>query len=183
VPFHVLADADHDGIPAATETQMQQTCGPSQPPTYNPDNDPTNAFADYDHDGIPNANDPAPCTPAASYTANIDLNPKSLNTGSTGVPVTAYIRLPARDLRQLTTSTVKITKIGSRDVTIPNSGVTVTGTFGVDQVATAKFDRGAVIAALRANGVAVGERVYLTITGSGTGGWSFSGTDSTLVTK
>jgi uncharacterized delta-60 repeat protein len=185
VSFHVLADADHDGIPASTETQMMQSPCPMQLPGYNPDLDPTNAFADYDHDGIPNVNDLAPCDPATSYTANIDINPKSLNTGSTGVPVTVYIGLPARDLRQLTTQSIQITKIGSQGVNIPNSGVSVTGTFGVNQVATVKFDRGAVVAALSGK-VGLNERAYMTVTGSGsagTVGWNFAGTDSTFVTK
>jgi len=129
VTYTVLQDADHDGIPASKDV----TCGGTSA-----DNDPTNANADYDADGIPNRDDPAPCTSANNATINFD--PDSLNTGSSGTPVTVYITFNGGDLNTVAPATVKIVQIANLPANITAFSWSVTGT----HTAVAQFDRATV---------------------------------------
>ena len=112
VIFNIVADADNDGIPASVESLSCFGTGG--------DNDPTNAYGDQDADGIPNVDDPQPCTPASSYTAIVDVNPDPLPTGSSGSPITAYVRVPGRNVSQVLGSSVRITGIAGIDVSSNN---------------------------------------------------------------
>ena len=86
VTFSVVTDADNDGVPKTVE----DSC------LGGGDDDPTNADDDRDNDGLPNVNDPQPCVAASSYTAIVEINPDPLPAGSSGSPVTAYVRVPGQ---------------------------------------------------------------------------------------
>ena len=108
--FSVVTDADNDGVPKTVE----DSC------LGGGDDDPTNADDDRDNDGLPNVNDPQPCVAASSYTAIVEINPDPLPAGSSGSPVTAYVRVPGRNVAQILASSVRITRIADQDVSTNN---------------------------------------------------------------
>jgi hypothetical protein len=127
--YTVLPDADHDGITASKD----KTCGGADG-----DHDPTNADTDYDGDAIANRDDPAPCTSANNAAINFD--PDTLNTGSTGTPVTIYVSFNGGNLNSVPQSNVKIVQIG-------NIATNFTATLWCptsNSAGTAQFDRVAI---------------------------------------
>lgn len=162
--FSVEADADHDGIGASRDT----TCG-----GVTADNDPTNADADYDGDGMANRDDMVMCSSANN--ATVDFDPNSLNTGSSGTPVTTYITTSAGDLRTVPQSKVFITRIGTFNLSEPIPALSWTATSASH--GTAQFARGPVNDFLRSHGLS-GCYVPFRIEGSGTG-FTWAGSDPT----
>src|SRR5205823_11895882 len=118
VAIHILADNDHDGIPAALDTSIGSSCSPT--PTG--DNDPSNAFADPDGDGILTLDDlftaGGACTPATNYADPGDFKPDTLYVPSKGNPVTFYVTQASGtpNLKTINPTTVRIAKIGTNDV-------------------------------------------------------------------
>ncbi len=104
VAFTILADADHDGIPANVESQSCFTTG---------DNDPKNARLDYDGDGIANDDDQyttkGPCV--REYNAIIDWDPDDLQRTSSGPPISVKVTVPGRSVSDIVSASVKISKI------------------------------------------------------------------------
>lgn len=167
VTFTVLTDADNDGIPKTVE----DSC------LGGGDDDPLNADDDQDGDGIANANDPQPCVAATSYTAIIEFNPDPFPTLSTGNVVTVYVRVPGRNVGQVLSGSVRITRIADKPVSnFPNIAWTVSGGVG-----TAKFDRQKLIQFLALNNI---HNRFITVTVVGSSGapaWSFEGSDTFFV--
>ena len=149
----ILADVDHDGIPASKD----KTCSGNA----DADHDPTNADGDPDGDGIPTRSDPQPCVSANTVTVNFD--PDTLQTSATGVPVTMYVSGPAGiDLRTVPASTVAITQINSYPVHISASSWSTSSRSG-----TAKFDRATVNNFfLNDHPELIGQKVTVVITGT-----------------
>jgi hypothetical protein len=104
VTFEILADADHDGIPANVESQSCFTSG---------DNDPMNARLDYDGDGIANDDDQyttkGPCV--REYNAIINWDPDDLQRTSSGPPISVKVTVPGRSVSDIVSASVKISKI------------------------------------------------------------------------
>jgi hypothetical protein len=170
VTFTVVTDADNDGVPKTVE----DAC------LGGGDNDPTNADDDQDNDGIPNVNDPQPCTAATFYTAIVDVNPDPLPTGSSGSPITAYVRVPGRNVAQVLASSVRITRIADEDVSTNNNFMN-TGWTVSNGVGTAKFDRQKVVQFLAARNIH-NRVVSITVRGSsGAPTWSFEGSDAVFI--
>jgi hypothetical protein len=152
VTYTIFPDADHDGIRA----DKDKTCGGA-----NADNDPTNADADPDHDGIATRDDPAPCTSANNATVNFD--PDTLNTGSTGTPVTLYINFTSGDLNQVPRTNVRIVQIGN----YATNFVAMSWSANSASSGMAQFDRTAINSFLIQNGLK-GMYVPFVVTGSNT---------------
>lgn len=173
VTFSVLTDEDNDGIPASVESQPCFGAGA--------DNDPTNAFLDNDNDGLVNASDPQPCDPATSYTALIEFNPDPFPTPSNGNTVTIYVRVPGRNVGQVLSNTVRISRIADQDIApadfFKNISWSVSGGVG-----TAKFDRQKLIAWLAARNID-DQIITVTVVGSSgaPGPWSFEGSDTVFI--
>jgi Right handed beta helix region len=170
VNFTVLTDADNDGVPKTIE----DSC------LGGGDDDPTNADDDKDNDGLPNVNDPQPCVAATSYTAIVEINPDPLPTGSSGSPITAFVRVPGRNIAQVLASSVRITRIADQDVStnndFRNTAWTISGGVG-----TAKFDRQKLIQHLAARNIH-NSLVSITVSGrSGAPPWNFEGSDTIFV--
>jgi Tol biopolymer transport system component len=171
VSFTILGDADNDGV----TTSLESGCAGTS------DTDPTDGYADTDDDGIGNGDDVTtaggPCTAATSYSAVVNVTPDFLDRDNDGGnPVQARITVPFQTAAAVVPSSVRISRIGGVDADITATSVTVSG-----DVATASFSRTEVNAFLRAQGPNA-ERVPFVVTGTGTGGWTFEGTD-TVVTK
>jgi hypothetical protein len=163
-----LADADNDGIPAGSENQPCMGA--------DPDHNAKNAYADPDGDGIPSVDDPDPCVPRTTpYNAIIDVNPATIPVPSKGNNITVSIRIPYRNLAQVTPSSVRMTHIAERDATITAIGWSVSG-----GVATATFNRQQVITFLQANNV-MNHSIWIVVEGNASTGWSFIGRDSVKV--
>ena len=171
VTFTIVTDADNDGIPATVESQACFRSG---------DDDPLNAFVDYDGDGLVNANDPQPCTPAATSTAIVDFNPDPLPMPSSGTTVTVDVRVPGRSLAQILASSVRLTRIADADVSNDPRFQNIAWTI-MNGVGTAKFDRQKLLQYLQSRNLH-NRVITLTIAGrSGAPAWSFEGSDTTLV--
>lgn len=167
VNITIVADADNDGIPAATESGC---LGSS-------DTNPMDAYDDKDGDGIPNADDPQPCTPQTSaYNAIITFDPNPFPTQSSGNPVTVTVTVPYRNLSQISPATVAITRVNGDPFTLKASSWKVTNNVG-----QAKFDRQALISYLNSHNMH-NMTVVFTITGtSATPPWSFEGVATTTI--
>lgn len=183
VTFEILADADHDGIPATLDFT---TCGP---PTTNGDNDPENASADPDLDGIPNVDDQytagGPCVAEDNYTAIIDWDPDDIQRNTSGTPITVKVRVPYRKVSDIVPSSVKITEV----VYVNVDGEVVEEPYTQDAVSwtakgqdgTAKFDRLFFINTfLNPRGIA-NQRIVVEIAGDFSNGTHWAGRDSTNV--
>jgi CSLREA domain-containing protein len=167
VSITILADADNDGVPAATENDC---LGSS-------DTNPMDAYADKDLDGIPNVDDPQPCTPQAGpYTAVMTFQPNPFPIPSSGNPVTVTVRVPYRSLNQVVATSVAITKINGDPFTLKSASWKVT-----DNVGTAFFDRQALAGYFTSHDIH-NRNVVFTISGnSAASGWSFEGVATTFV--
>jgi hypothetical protein len=170
VTFTVLVDADNDGIPK----NVEDSC------LGGGDDDPLNADDDKDGDGIANVNDPQPCVPATSYTAIIEFNPDPFPVLASGNVVTVYVRVPGRNVSQVLSGSVRITRIADEDVStnpnFRNIAWTVSGGVG-----TAKFDRQKLIQYFAARNI---HNRVITVTVAGNSGapaWSFEGSDTFFV--
>ena len=166
-PFTVLEDKDNDGIPVTTEGCYKGN-----------DNDPNDAFGDFDKDGVVNQQDEDPCTPRATYEGQAEFDPNTLNYPSQGggTSVTMKVRLRYRDVSQVSGSTVRISRVGGHaipasDTAFKSTGWTVTTSQGV-KVATAKFDRQAIINKLCPSPEAcqTNQTIWITLTGDAPAG-------------
>ncbi len=177
VEFDILADADHDGIPAAVETAPGSCLGPDA------DNNPFNAFGDQDLDGIPTIDDlltdGGPCVAETEYDAIAAFDPETLFVLSSGKTVTMSITIPYRSLADVAPSSVRITAIGGRAVDFANVGWSIKNGVGV-----AKFDRQALVEYLIDEGI-VNDVVAIAVTGHSRAGispeWTFGASDTTFV--
>jgi hypothetical protein len=174
----VLADKDHDGLPATTDTQ---SC-PANPGSG--DQNPLNFGADPDGDGRPNYADVftagGVCGASGTYDGSASSFAPSPFVIPPSLPTTSItgISVPFRDLSQVTASTVKITKINGNSVSIAN-----TGWSAVSGLGSATFKSTDLAAAFTSLGI-VNRSAVVTLTGSSPslGGWSFS-VDSTVYVK
>ncbi len=170
--FNIVGDADNDGIPTPTDTANCLVGG------ANRDNDPTNAFGDCDGDGIPNGADPAPATPATSYQGTATFDPQSLNPRSNGNPVSVYLTIQSRDMRKLTSSSLRMARINGIDPTdnSPHASGTcamtaakakATAYSATETLATIRFDRQALNPWLVCMGI-LNQTIELKVAGSAT---------------
>jgi hypothetical protein len=161
VSFLILKDNDNDGVPVSKETCAGGT-----------DANPFDAFNDGDLDGFMNAADDDPCAAATSYEGSANFDPDNLFVPSSGNPVTITVRLPNRNLGLINASSVRIDRIGARDVSqVP--GLAATSWSASGNSATAKFDRQILTQYLADNGYREGT-VRIGITGSTLGStWTF----------
>lgn len=182
--FKVLEDKDNDGIEISTEGCFRGS-----------DTDPNDAFGDFDADGVPNQQDEDPCSPRATYEGFADFDPNTLNYPSNGgsTSVTVKVNLRYRDVRQVTGSSVRIARLAGAD-TPASAAFQATNwtisTAGGSLVATAKFDRQAIIDFLCPSPADchTNQTVTITVTGDAprTGSkpaFSFTATDSFAVQK
>jgi CSLREA domain-containing protein len=166
VTYVVAPDSENDGM-----IDSAQACLP--PDKRGPSDD-------GDGDGIWNGNDPQPCQAQPSgvpYQAEGDFNPDPLplQSRSADPSVTFYVTLPYRDLRQVAVSTVRIRSIGGEPASLAATGWTIAST----GVATAKFDRNALISFINNNGLQ-NTTVVIEVEGNSLShGWSFFASDST----
>lgn len=167
VSITILADADNDGVPAATENGC---LGSS-------DTNPMDAYADKDLDGIPNVDDPQPCTPQTGpYTAVMTFQPNPFPIPSSGNTVTVTVRVPYRSLNQVLATSVAITKINGDPFTLKSASWKVT-----DNVGTAFFDR-QILAGYFTSHDIHNRNVVFTISGnSAAPPWSFEGVATTFI--
>jgi hypothetical protein len=192
VTVHILADGDHDGIPASIDN------GGCLGGALGGDGNALNAGSDPDHDGLISIEDifnqtadpydnTAPCNAASAY-QGIGLflpNPISLSATAPNLSV-AGIYVPHRNLAQVARSTVRIS--AANGISVPaTAGLyakawAVTGALG-----GAVFDQPKLIAFLKANNIGPGGLI-LTITGEATSGqlgananWRFDVPVTTLV--
>jgi len=169
--FTVKTDADNDGMPADVEGQSCFTSG---------DNDPLNAYSDYDGDGIPNASDGQPCSPSTSYSAIVDFDPNTLQYGSSGTVVTMTVRVPFRNVAQVLSTSVRLTKIADADVSADPRFQSISWTVS-NGVGIAKFDRAKLIQYLIGRDIH-NRTISITIAGrSGAPPWSFEGSAMVFV--
>jgi hypothetical protein len=188
VTFTVLADADHDGIPA------DQDFAGCPGVSGSGDNNPENAFADIETtpDGIPNIDDQytqgGPCVAETNYAAIIDWNPDDLNRNTSGTPITVKVQVPYRSVSQIVPSSVKITKViyvdphGEIAEANPNQQASEWSAKGQD--GTAKFARQPFIAFLNHPDRRIAnQRIVVEVSGdfSGTPTTHWAGRDSTNV--
>jgi hypothetical protein len=177
VEFGILADADHDGIPADVETAPGSCLGPDA------DNNPFNAFGDQDLDGIPTSDDlltnGGPCVAETDYQAFASFDPETLYVPAAGKHVTFTITIPYRSLADVDGESVRISAIGGLPVDIGNVGWSVK-----DGTGFAKFDRQELAAYMTSEGI-MGHAISMTVTGDSKSGispaWTFIGSDSTFV--
>ena len=169
--FTVKTDADNDGMSADVEGQSCFTSG---------DNDPLNAYSDYDGDGIPNASDGQPCSPSTSYSATADFNPDPLQLGSSNGVVTMTVKVPFRNVAQVLSTSVRLTKIADADVSTDPRFQSISWTVA-NGVGEAKFDRAKLIQYLVGRDIH-NRTISITIAGrSGAPPWSFEGSDTVFV--
>jgi CSLREA domain-containing protein len=168
VNITIVADADNDGIPAASENGC---LGSS-------DTNPMDAYGDKDLDGIPNADDPEPCTAQTGpYTAVMSFQPNPFPISSSGNTVNVTVRVPYRSLNQVLATSVAIARINGDPVTFKSVSWKVT-----DNVGQALFDRQALVTYLM-NHHLQNSNVVFTIGGrSAAPPWSFEGVATTFVT-
>ena len=176
----VLRDEDNDGIPERDEACF---AGPSDP---EPDKNPFNAYEDADGDGHDNSEDPDVCVAAETYVFEVDFDPDTLNTGSNGNDVMAYIKSESRDLRDVVPSTIRLATINGVPVTPADpdfNGVPASWSVGTDGIGTAKFDRQALFDFIERENL-FNQFVLMTFTGQGTTGddaWSWEASDAPYV--
>ncbi len=166
VNITIVADADNDGIPAATESGC---LGSS-------DTNPMDAYDDKDGDGIPNADDPQPCTPQTAYNSIMTFAPIPFPTQSTGNPVTVTVNVPYRNLNQISAATVAITKVNGDPFTLTASSWNVTNNVG-----QAKFDRQALINYLNGHNMHNMTVVFTIAGASAAPPWTFEGVATTTI--
>jgi hypothetical protein len=161
VTFQILADADHDGIPANVESQSCFTSG---------DNDPTNARLDYDGDGIANDDDQyttnGPCV--REYNAIIDFDPDDLQRTPSGPPISVKVTVPGRNVSDIVSGSVKITKVVYVDsgghITEANPNQLRTEWTARGAEGLAKFDRATFVSFLNSLGIA-NQRIAVEVSG------------------
>jgi hypothetical protein len=168
VNITILADADNDGIPAATETGCLGTS----------DTNPMDAYGDKDGDGIPNADDPQPCTAQTTpYNAVMTFQPNPFPIPSSGNTVNVTVKIPYRNLSQVLATSVQIAQINNVPVNFNSVSWKVT-----DNVGQALFDRQALISYFMAHNIH-NSTVVFTITGrSAAPPWTFLGVATTVIT-
>jgi hypothetical protein len=184
IQIQILADADHDGVPATVDTGC----------LAGGDTNPLNAGKDQDGDGFTSINDMfggvvdpfatnAPCTPATAYLGQMLILPTALDRASTSGTFTfSGVFVPNRNLRQIPTAGVKLSSIDGQPVSVPAVGWIMAG-----QLGGAAFSRQQLIAAL--NSLGIHDRgVLITMTGQATAGqlgattsWRFDASASLLV--
>ena len=179
--FQVLEDKDNDGVPVTTEGCYRGN-----------DNDPNDAFGDFDADGVPNQQDEDPCSARALYDGTADFDPDVLNypSNGTGVSVSMMLSLRYRDITQVSGSTIRITRLGGKQVPPGDPAFNATGWAVAKGVGTAKFDRQAIINFLcpSADKCQRDQMVWVTIGGSaparaGKPAFSFTASTSFAVQK
>ena len=135
-----------------------------EPAGYNPALDPLNAFRDGDRDGIPNVDDPALCTPTATYEAIVDIDAEMVKSQPLGV-VTGFITLRNRpataSLTQVNGSTVRISSVNGIPANIP----TLRWSIDKNGVGISKFDKAKIIAFLNSHNIGNGP-VLITVSGA-----------------
>ena len=120
---------------------------------------------------------------APPVSATIDIDPDTLNLKSKGKWITCYIELPKDyDVADIDISTVKISKIGNKELENPifaEEHPTEIGDHDEDGIPDlmVKFDRSKVIEAIRSLGVSSGAEIEITVTGELIDGTGFEGID------
>jgi hypothetical protein len=161
--FRVLADADADGLSAASEDRAVHGCLP-----VGADADPRTAIVDYDGDLLTGPDDDSPCVSALNAAADFDAN--SIQTGSSGNRVNVYLTSNTADLKSFSASDVAITRLAGHPVNLRATR------YSVDLLgrATAQFDRQAFQALITQYGL----KGYVPVLVSGSkSGAAFSGID------
>jgi hypothetical protein len=175
VTIHILADGDHDGIPASIDNGgcLGALGG---------DGNALNAGSDPDHDGLISIEDifnqtadpydnAAPCTAASAYQGfGLFLpNPISLSSTAPNLSVTG-IYVPHRSLTQVPRSTVRIS--AANGISAPATAGLYAKAWAVNgSLGGAVFDQPKLVAFLKANNIGPGGLI-LTITGEATS-WRF----------
>jgi len=173
--FTILADADHDKIPASLDVKCPPNVGSA-------DNNPLNDRADDDGDGIPNGQDPAPCDPATTYNAIATFQPDPLDVTSSGNTVSMLVQVPYRDLKQVLSTSVAIT------VTVNEFSTKLTNVSWMvnsNGTGNAQFNRQDLLRFLAINNIH-NRRILITISGNTAASvtptpWSFQGVASTYI--
>jgi hypothetical protein len=167
VAITIVTDADNDGIPATAEGGC---LGGS-------DTNPLDAYGDKDGDGIPNGDDPDPCVAqTGGYNAVMTFQPNPFPVPSSGNTVNVTVQVPYRNLTQVLSSSVAITKINNNPVNFRNISWRVTNNVG-----QALFDRQALAGYFTSHNIH-NQTVVFTIGGSSAAPpWSFTGVATTFV--
>jgi CSLREA domain-containing protein len=167
VGITIVTDADNDGIPATAEGGC---LGGS-------DTNPLDAYDDKDGDGIPNGEDPDPCVAqTGAYNAVMTFQPNPFPVPSSGNTVNVTVQVPYRNLTQVLSSSVAITKINNNPVNFRNVSWKVTNNVG-----QALFDRQALVSYFISQNIH-NRTVVFTIGGSSAAPtWSFTGVATTFV--
>jgi len=180
--IRILADADHDGIPADEDFA---TCG-SPPTTADSPTDPPNASADPDGDGIPNVDDQytqgGPCVPEQNYSAIIDWDPDDLQRNTSGTPITVKVTVPYRKVSDIDPDTVKITEVVyvNADGDVVEEGYVQLAESWSGKSGTAKFARQAFIAFLNSKSPPIAnQRIVVEVSGDFADSTHWAGRDST----
>lgn len=155
VTIYIDRDRDNDGLTDGPRS-FEETC------TGGTDTDPKNAWGDADGDGVLNVDDPEPCRSASTVT--VDFDPNTLQLTSSGSPITMYIRSTKVSIAGVDGSTIRIVKIGSVSVSIPQSAWSVSNGVG-----TAQFSRPAVIKVMIDNGL-IGRYIPVVVEATTTNG-------------
>ena len=101
-------------------------------------------------------------------------------TGSSGNPITAYVRVLGRNVTQVAAANVRITRIADFDVSTNNSFRATAWTVS-NGVGTAKFDRQTVVQFLAAHNIH-NQVISITVrVGPSPPAWSAEGLDTVLV--
>ena len=172
--IHILADVDHDGIPASIDN------GGCLGGALGGDGNALNAGSDPDQDGLISIEDifnqtadpydnVAPCNAASAY-QGIGLflpNPISLSSTAPNLSV-AGIYVPHRKLAQVPRSTVRISAANGISVP-PTAGLYAKAWAVIGALGGAVFDQPKLVAFLKANNIGPGGLI-LTITGEATSG-------------
>lgn len=135
--FEILPDVDGDGIPDRIESQP---CPNGKVPDV--------AWLDADGDARPNASDPLPCV--SSHELAVDFGAQTLNSSSSGTPVTMHVTAPPDVIGSLTVEKLFIAQVGyygldTSGCPVPHSLTCLLPALRLDitgsTTATVKFDR------------------------------------------
>jgi hypothetical protein len=164
VTFRILADADHDGIPA------NKDFAGCPPVPGSGDNDASNATADPDGDGIPNIDDQYTSGGSCvrQYNAIIDWDPDDLQRTPSGPPISVKVTVPGRNVSDIVSESVRITKVvyvdGGGHVTEANPNQLRTEWTARGAEGLAKFDRATFVSFLNSLGIA-NQRIAVEVSG------------------